>query len=58
MFDPETMIFVGIFGVVGAMGGYITKELAKDVGSKVDQKDMMPAMFPYPPIPKFLVESK
>jgi len=45
---------VAIVGAAGAVAGVTALETGRKIGSQIEPKDLLPAPFPYPPLPRFI----
>jgi len=54
MITPPTMLIVGVIGGLGAAATYGTFHYAEKLGPKLTATDLLPAPFPYPPLPRFI----
>ena len=55
--DPETGIIMFVVGGVGAVVSFAAFKMAEEVGPKIGAGDLLPAPFPYPPLPRFVFKN-
>jgi len=55
MLDPVTGLTLFLVGGVGAVVSFAAFKAAEQVGPHVEAGDLLPAPFPYPPVPRFLL---
>ena len=53
-FDPETLLFIGVIGGIGAAATYGAFQYAEKGVPKLTINDLLPMPPPYPPVPRFL----
>jgi len=53
MLDPETGLIIFIVGGIGTVASFAAYKAAGQIGSKIEATDLLPAPFPYPPLPRF-----
>ena len=54
MLDPGTGLILFVVGGVGLVATATAFKVAENVGPQIEPKDLLPAPFPYPPLPRFL----
>lgn len=54
LFDPETGLIMFIVGGVGTVVSFAAFKVAQEIGPGIEPNDLLPAPFPYPPVPRFL----
>jgi len=52
--DPETGIILFLIGGIGTVATFTAFKVAEQIGPRIEAKDLLPAPFPYPPVPRFL----
>jgi len=52
--DPETGLIIFIVSGIGALATVTAFKAAKELGPKLAAGALLPAPFPYPPLPRFL----
>jgi len=54
MLDPETGLILFVVGGVGTVATFTAFKVAQQIGPQIEARDLLPAPFPYPPVPRFL----
>jgi len=54
LLPPAFALIVGIVGAIGAIAGATALKVGRKVGGQLDEEDLLPMPFPYPPVPRFL----
>lgn len=54
MLDPETGLIMFIVGGIGTVVSFTAFKVAQQIGPQIKPSDLLPAPFPYPPLPRFI----
>jgi len=54
--DPETGIIMFIVGGIGTLVSFTAFKVAQQLGPEISAGDLLPALPPHPPIPRFMIE--
>jgi len=58
MLDPETGLVLFIVGGIGSVVSFSAFKIAQGIGPKIEAKDLLPAPFPYLPLPRFFYKKE
>jgi len=58
LLDPETGILLFLVGGIGSVVSFSAFKMAQDIGPIIEAGDMLPAPFPYPPLPRFMFKPR
>jgi hypothetical protein len=54
MLDPETGLILFVVGGIGTVASFIAYKEAQTIGASLSAEDLLPALPPYPPLPRFV----
>jgi len=58
LIDPETGLILFILGGIGTVVSFSAFKAAEEIGPNIEANDLLPAPFPYPPVPRFFFKKE